>query len=51
MFRWLRKVRFRLLSDGNLRKYLAYVLGEVLLIVVGILIALAINNNMAYWQF
>jgi hypothetical protein len=32
------------MSEGNLLKYLKYALGEILLVVVGILIALQINN-------
>jgi hypothetical protein len=39
-----RKIRFRLLEDGNASKYLKYALGEILLVVIGILIALQINN-------
>ncbi len=39
--RWLRR---KLLFKGNLKKYLVYALGEILLVVLGILIALQINN-------
>jgi hypothetical protein len=39
-----RKIRFRLLEDGNASKYLKYAIGEIVLVVIGILIALQINN-------
>ncbi|MEO0902951.1 MAG: DUF6090 family protein [Bacteroidota bacterium] len=39
-----RKIRRELLSEGKTRKYLAYALGEIVLVVIGILIALQINN-------
>lgn len=39
-----RKIRIKLLSENKIRKYLAYALGEIVLVVIGILIALAINN-------
>lgn len=45
MLRFFRKLRQQLVSSGQSRKYLLYVVGEVLLIVVGILIALTINNR------
>lgn len=41
LFRFIRQ---RLLSKGKFSKYLPYALGETLLVVVGILIALQINN-------
>lgn len=44
MLRFFRKIRRRLLDEGHLAKYAAYAIGEVLLVVVGILIALQINN-------
>ena len=44
MLKFFRRIRKRLLDKGNLRKYLAYATGEVLLVVIGILIALQINN-------
>jgi hypothetical protein len=37
-------VREKLLAENKFRKYLLYALGEILLIVIGILIALQINN-------
>lgn len=44
MFKFLRRIRQRLLNEGSLRKYSAYTVGEILLVVIGILIALQINN-------
>ena len=44
MFRIFRKGRKQGLNSRRVRKYLAYALGELLLVVVGILIALQINN-------
>lgn len=39
-----RKVRRSLLGSGTTQKYILYALGEILLVVLGILIALQINN-------
>lgn len=39
-----RKIRQRLLADNQIGRYLKYASGEVFLIVIGILIALSINN-------
>ena len=44
MFKFFRSVRQVLLSENKFSKYFLYALGEVLLVVVGILIALQINN-------
>jgi hypothetical protein len=44
MFRIFRKGRKKGLNGRKTRKYLAYALGELVLVVVGILIALQINN-------
>jgi hypothetical protein len=44
MFRILRRARKGLLEHGRLRRYVAYALGELILVVAGILIALQINN-------
>lgn len=40
----LRNARHRLLAENRLTRYLAYAVGEIVLVVVGILIALQINN-------
>ena len=47
MLKFLRILRRTLLIEGNFKKYIAYALGEILLVVIGILIALAVNNG---WQ-
>lgn len=44
MFKIFRKIRLQLLSKNNISKYLAYAIGEIFLVVIGILIALQINN-------
>jgi len=40
-----RKIRQKLLIENKLRKYLIYAIGEIVLVVIGILIALQINNR------
>ncbi len=44
MIKFFRKIRQRLLSESKFSKYLIYAIGEILLVVIGILIALQINN-------
>ena len=44
MIKFFRNIRRNLLSEGNTGKYLKYAIGEILLVVIGILIALYINN-------
>ena len=44
MLRFFRQIRQRLLTDNKFSKYLLYAIGEILLVVIGILIALQINN-------
>ena len=44
MLRFLRQIRQRLLTDNKFSKYLLYAVGEILLVVIGILIALWINS-------
>lgn len=44
MIRFFRKVRLYLLSENKLSTYLIYACGEIVLVVIGILIALQINN-------
>ena len=44
MIKFFRRIRQNLLSEGKTNKYLKYAIGEIVLVVVGILIALAINN-------
>jgi hypothetical protein len=44
MIKSFRKIRENLLSEGKTGKYLKYAIGEIVLVVIGILIALQINN-------
>jgi hypothetical protein len=44
MIKFFRKIRQNLLSEGKTSKYFKYAIGEIILVVIGILIALAINN-------
>lgn len=51
MLRFFRTIRKKLIEDpsicrtgDNVRKYLLYAVGEILLVVIGILIALQVNN-------
>lgn len=44
MIKFFRKIRHNLVSEGKTEKYLKYALGEILLVVLGILIAVQINN-------
>ena len=44
MIKFFRKIRQRLLTENKFSKYLLYAIGEILLVVLGILIALSINN-------
>jgi len=44
MFRFFRKMRNTLLSENKITRYVFYVLGEIFLVVIGILIALQVNN-------
>ncbi len=44
MFRFFRQIRHRLLADNRVRKYLLYAIGEIFLVVIGILIALQLDN-------
>ena len=44
MIKFFRKIRQNLLSEGKTGKYFKYAIGEILLVVIGILIALQLNN-------
>ena len=44
MIKFFRKIRQRLLTENKFSKYLLYAIGEIILVVIGILIALSINN-------
>ena len=45
MIKFFRKIRQRLLTENKFSKYLLYAIGEIILVVIGILIALNINNR------
>ena len=45
MIKFFRKIRKKLLTENKFSKYLLYAIGEIILVVVGILIALQINNS------
>ena len=44
MIKFFRKIRQNLLSEGKIRTYLKYAIGEIILVVIGILLALQINT-------
>lgn len=44
MIKFFRRIRQNLLSENKFSKYLIYAIGEILLVVIGILIALQINT-------
>ena len=44
MLKFFRKIRQNLLTENKFSKYFIYAIGEIVLVVIGILIALAINN-------
>jgi len=44
MINFFRKIRKKLADDNKPLKYMRYAIGEILLVVIGILIALQINN-------
>lgn len=48
MVQLFRKIRHRLLTENRFTKYLLYAVGEIILVVIGILIALQINNSNEY---
>ncbi|MCC5939887.1 MAG: hypothetical protein JJU34_21590 [Lunatimonas sp.] len=45
MIKFFRKIRFNLLEENKIVKYLKYAVGEIVLVVIGILIAIQINNS------
>ncbi len=45
MIKFFRKIRQKLLSENKFSKYLLYAIGEIVLVVIGILIALGVNNS------
>ena len=44
MIKFFRRIRQQLLSENKTGKYFKYAIGEIILVVIGILIALSINN-------
>jgi hypothetical protein len=44
MIRFFRKKRYHLMEKKNTGTYFKYAIGEIVLVVIGILIALKINN-------
>jgi hypothetical protein len=44
MIKFFRRIRQRLVSENKFSRYLLYAIGEIILVVIGILIALQINN-------
>jgi hypothetical protein len=45
MIKLFRKIRYELLESNKIGKYLKYAFGEIILVVIGILIAIQINNS------
>ncbi|MGB3149790.1 MAG: hypothetical protein WBB27_03935 [Maribacter sp.] len=45
MIKFFRRIRQNLVAENKLRSYLLYAIGEIILVVIGILIALAINSS------
>ena len=44
MIKFFRRIRQRLLSENRFSKYLIYAIGEIILVVIGILIAIQVSN-------
>ena len=44
MIKFFRRIRRKLIDEGNLKRYLIYGIGEILLVMIGILLALQVNN-------
>ena len=45
MIKFFRKIRQRLVTENKISKYLLYAIGEIVLVVIGILIALMLNTQ------
>tara|TARA_R110001632_G_scaffold43376_1_gene109922 strand:+ start:78612 stop:78830 length:219 start_codon:yes stop_codon:yes gene_type:complete len=45
MIKFFRKIRQKLLSENKFSKYLIYAIGEIILVVIRILIALQLNTS------
>jgi len=44
MIKFFRKIRQKLLNENRFSKYLIYAIGEIILVMIGILLALQVNN-------
>lgn len=44
MIKFFRKIRQKLLAENKISQYLLYAIGEIVLVVIGILIAIQVNN-------
>ena len=44
MIKFFRQIRYNLMNENKMGKYFKYAIGEIVLVVIGILIALSINN-------
>jgi len=44
MIKFFRKIRYNLMSENKTGKYLKYAIGEIALVMIGILLALQVNN-------
>mgnify|MGYP003625683564 CR=1 FL=1 len=44
MIKFFRKIRHTMINENKVSKYMLYAIGEIILVVIGILIALQINN-------
>ena len=44
MIQFFRRIRQKLITEGRMSKYLIYALGEIALVMIGILLALQVNN-------
>ncbi|NER17566.1 hypothetical protein [Spongiivirga citrea] len=45
MIKFFRKIRQKMLNENKFSRYLVYAIGEILLVIIGILIAIQINNK------
>ncbi|WP_420845208.1 DUF6090 family protein [Maribacter litopenaei] len=45
MAKIFRKIRHKMIRDKKVINYVLYAIGEIILVVIGILIALSINNS------
>jgi len=44
MIKFFRNIRQKLLSEGKTTNYIKYAIGEIVLVMIGILLALQVNN-------